>query len=147
MLKISSNLWLADLTQHDTSINGGWALVRKNPLPTTSNIAWNSQNSYIDIYQEVLMYATGIQSHVERRNITDALWDTAIYTATKREPILQGLSDWTSTRVSLDSNAEPHYLEIAGPNQEFAHKLAIIRPINPFTPDPTRGVCTSRFIA
>ncbi len=82
----------------------GWALVWKDVLPESCNLAYDEQDATIRSYAGVLG-----TDNLRRRTAVEAVYDTLLYLAARKTRLLQRTWDWSSS-ATLDGG----YLNVGG---------------------------------
>ncbi len=83
-----------------------WALVRKQILEESRNLAYEEQDALLPRYAETLHVST---TAVRRRSAVEAVYDTVLYFAARGVRLLENTWDWSATRT-IDGG----YLNIGG---------------------------------
>jgi len=76
----------------------GWALVKKDVLPGSTNSTWNSQEYLLRKYEAALKERGAQNASVKRRTAAEAVYDLLLHYANTGEMLLQDKFDWTLTR-------------------------------------------------
>lgn len=84
----------------------GWALVRKQILDDSRNLAYEEQDAVLRRYAETLGIAASV---LRRRTAVEAVYDTLLYFATRGGRLLEDTWDWSSSRT-IDGG----YLNVGG---------------------------------
>ncbi len=84
----------------------GWALVRKDILDRSRNLAYEAQDAALADYAKTIGVAPAV---LRRRSGVEAVYDTLLYFATRNVRLLANAWDWSSSRT-LDGG----YLNVGG---------------------------------
>jgi hypothetical protein len=104
-LKNDWGIELEPLAQEQTC-TAGWALVRKDILDDTRNLAYDEQGSRLAHYAASLRVPP---ESVRRRTAIEAAYDTALAFAARGERLLENTWDWTSSET-----VDGGYLNVGG---------------------------------
>jgi len=129
-LKEEWGIELEPLAATDTCAPG-WALVRKEVLDASRNLAYDEQDAALRAYATSVGAAT-----VRRRSAVEAVYDTLLYFGARRIRLLEKTWDWTGSRT-LDGG----YLNVGGFSSSGMQILAYSRAIRHggLGTCPTRG--------
>lgn len=97
----------------------GWALVWKDVLQESCNLAYDEQDAAIANYAGVLG-----SSDLRRRTAVEAVYDTLLYHAARKARLLQRSWDWSSS-ATLDGG----YLNVGGFGAEGMEILSFSRAV------------------
>ena len=115
---------LEPLATTDTCVFG-WALVRKDPLPETCNLAYDGQDEVV----------TRDRVDVRRRCAVEAVYDTLLYFGARHVRLLEKTWDWTRSRT-IDGG----YLNVGGFGPPGLQILSFSRAVR----HGALGVCPTR---
>lgn len=129
-LKEEWGIELEPLAATDTCAPG-WALVRKEVLDASRNLAYDEQDTALRAYATSMGATT-----VRRRSAVEAVYDTLLYFGARRTRLLEKTWDWTGSRT-LDGG----YLNVGGFSSSGMQILAYSRAIRHggLGTCPTRG--------
>ena len=103
----------------------GWALVRKDPLPETCNLAYDGQDEVV----------TRARVDLRRRTAVEAVYDTLLYFGARHKRLLEKTWDWTKSRT-IDGG----YLNVGGFGPTGLQILSFSRAVR----HGALGVCPTR---
>ena len=103
----------------------GWALVRKEILVETRNLAYDEQEEFV----------TRNRVDVRRRTVVEAVYDTLLYFGARHVRLLEKTWDWTKSRT-----VDGGYLNVGGFNQAGLQILSFSRAVR----HGALGVCPTR---
>lgn len=130
-LKSDWGIVLEPLAQEDTC-TAGWALVRKEILDDTRNLAYDDQGLHLAQYAASL----GVPPQsVRRRTATEATYDTILAFAARGERLLEKTWDWTSSET-IDRG----YLNVGG----FGPKGMQVLSFSAAVRHGALGICPTR---
>jgi hypothetical protein len=109
---------LEPLAATDTC-SAGWALVWKDVLPESCNLAYDEQDAVIAHYSAVLGTGT-----LRRRTAVEAVYDTLLYHAARTTRLLTRSWDWSSS-ATIDSG----YLNVGGFGEKGMEILSFSRAV------------------
>jgi len=110
----------------------GWALVRKETLESSRNLAYDEQDASLRAYTEALGVPA---SAVRRRTAVEAVYDTVLYHAARGVRLLERTWDWSSSRT-IDGG----YLNVGGVSGRGVQILSF----SPAIRHGGLGVCPTR---
>lgn len=89
-----------DFATHPGEIQLGWAIVKKDVLPDSTNKNWNQQEEVLKNYGAKIKSDKAGNPVVRRRTATETAWDTLLYYTNTGERLLEKVYDWTKSRAS-----------------------------------------------
>lgn len=129
-LKSEWGIELEPLAEKDTC--SGWALVRKQILEDTRNLAYEEQSARLQDYAGAR--SLGIDG-VRRRTAVEAVFDTVVVFAARGEHLLENTWDWTSSET-----VDGGYLNVGG----FGTKGMQILSFSAAVRHGALGICPTR---
>ncbi len=103
----------------------GWALVHKEPLPETCNLAYDEQDAVV----------TRDRVDVRRRSAVESAYDTLLYFGARHVRLLEKTWDWTKSRTT-----DGGYLNVGGFSPAGLQILSFSRAVR----HGALGVCPTR---
>lgn len=135
--KQSANDWYKDqdFAKRGSDINLGWALVKKEVLPGSTNKTWGQQEEVLKQYKDQLTISGATHKDVRRRTPMEVMWDTLLYYANTNDRLLPDKYDWTAGQTSDGTLVLVGWFDSDG---------LLVSYWSPEGQNPDIGVCPSR---